>query len=146
MAGRARARSGAGVELREMAGLVRVIAADVDRLVARHAELARREVVEGLAEAPAAAGALGAGAGLVAAGGMLGSLMLVHGLHRATRLPLWGCYGLVGGAMAAAGLGLASAGARRAAAIHLVPSQTIAVLREDIAWLRDQIGAADEPG
>jgi hypothetical protein len=137
------ARDAASGELQELAGLVQAIAGDVERLVAQHAVLAREELRDGLGRAPAAVAALGAGAGLVAAGGVLGTLMLVHGLHRSTRIPLWGCYGLVGGALAAAGCGLVVAGTRRAAGIRLVPRETIAALREDIAWLKDQIAGPD---
>ena len=98
------ARDPATVELRDMSGLVRAIAGDAERLIGQHAALVREEIREGLSPAPAALAAIGAGAGLVAAGGVLGSLMVVHGLHKSTRIPLWGCYGLVGGALAAAGL------------------------------------------
>ena len=136
-------RDAASAELQELAGLVHAIADDVERLLAQHAALAREELRDGLGRAPAAVAALGAGAGLVATGGVLGTLMLVHALHRATRIPLWGCYGLVGGAFAAAGCGLVAAGTRRAADIRLVPRETIAALREDIAWLKDQIAGPD---
>jgi hypothetical protein len=67
--------------------------------------------------------------------------MMVHGLHRSTRIPLWGCYGLVGGRWRRPG----AAGARRAAGIQLVPRETIAVLREDVAWLKDQIAGPGGP-
>ncbi len=56
--------------------------------------------------------------------------MLVHGLHRSTRIPLWGCYGLVGGVLAAVGGGLIAAGTRRAVSISIVPRETIAALGE----------------
>ena len=128
-----------------MAGLVHAIAGDAERLVGQHAALVREEIRDGLGPAPAALAAIGAGAGLVAAGGVLGTLMVVHGLHRSTRIPLWGCYGLVGGALAAAGCGLVAAGTRRAAGIRLVPRETIAALREDISWLKDQIAGHDGP-
>jgi Putative Actinobacterial Holin-X, holin superfamily III len=132
-------RDAASGERRDLAGLVHAVADDVGRLLGQHADLARAELHDGLGRVPAAAAAIGAGAGLVAAGGALGTLMLVHGLHRATRLPLWGCYGLVGGALAAAGCGLIAAGTRHAAGIRLVPRETIAALREDVAWLKDQV-------
>jgi len=45
--------------------------------------------------------------------------------------------------MAAAGCGLVAAGTRRAAGIRLVPRETIAALREDLAWLKDQIAGPD---
>ncbi len=48
-------------------------------------------------------------------------------------------------ALAAAGCGLVAAGTRRAASISLVPRETIAALREDISWLKDQIAGNDGP-
>jgi hypothetical protein len=78
-------------ELHDLASLVGAIARDTERLLGQHADLFRSELREGLREAPAALAAIGAGAGLLAAGGLLGSLMLVHGLHKATRIPLWAC-------------------------------------------------------
>ena len=128
-----------------MSGLVRAITADAEQLLGQHAALVRAEIRDGLGPAPAAIAAIGAGTGLVAAGGALGTLMMVHALHKSTRIPLWGCYGLVGGALAAAGCCLVAAGTRRAAGIRLVPRETIAALREDIAWLTDQIAGQDEP-
>ncbi len=127
-------------DARDVAGLLGLIVHDADRLLGQHLELARGEVRRGLHEVAPALAAVGAGAGLVATGGVLGSLMLVHGLHRSTRLPLWGCYGLVGGLMTALGAGLLSSGARRAASLPLVPHEMIAVLREDVQWIKDQVG------
>jgi hypothetical protein len=138
------ARDAASGELHDLAGLVRAIAGDAERLLGQHAALARAELRDGLGRVPGAITAIGAGAGLVAAGGILGSLMMVHGLHKSTRIPLWGCYGLVGGALAAAGCGLLAAGGRRAASIRLVPRETIAALREDVAWLKDQIAGSGD--
>ncbi len=119
--------------------LLGLIVHDTERLLDQHLDLVRSEVLRGLREVPTAAVAVAAGAGLVATGGIMGSVMLVHGLHRSTRVPLWGCYGLVGGLMAALGAGLVSAGARKAARIHLVPQETLAVLREDVQWIKDQV-------
>jgi hypothetical protein len=133
------ARDVVQAEWHDLASLVGAIARDTERLVGQHVDLLRSEFREGLHGAPAALAAIGAGAGLVAAGGLLGSLMLVHGLHKSTRIPLWGCYGLVGGVMAAVGGGLVLAGTRRAAALRVVPRETIATLGEDFQWLKDQV-------
>jgi hypothetical protein len=65
--------------------------------------------------------------------------MLVHGLRRSTRLPLWGCYGLVGGLLGAVGTALLAEGRRKAAGVRLAPPpETAAALRENLAWLEDQ--------
>jgi hypothetical protein len=125
----------------ELAELLGAVTRDAGRLAGLHMKLLRSELRQELRAAGGAAASLGAGAGLVAAGGLCGVLMLVHGLHRATRLPLWGCYGLVGGALAGAGAGLIASGARRAARLDLVPRQTLAALQEDLAWLKDQAPA-----
>jgi len=75
----------------------------------------------------------------VATGGVLTTLMLVHGLQRATRLPLWGCYGLVGGAFGAFGAGLLVGGMRKASDVHLAaPPESLAALKENLAWIGDQ--------
>src|SRR5437867_4064591 len=120
------ARDVVEAEWHDLAGLVGAIARDAERLVGQHVDLIRSEFRQSLDGAPAALVSIGAGAGLVAVGGVLGTLMLVHGLHKSTRIPLWGCYGLVGGVMAALGGGLIVAGTRRAAALHVVPRETIA--------------------
>ncbi len=110
------------------------IARDAEQLLALHGELIRSEFRQAAAAIPPALASMGAGAGLAATGGLFGALALVHGLHRATRLPLWGCYGLVGGLLGAAGAGLAASGARRLSAVDLVPRETLATLKEDLEW------------
>jgi hypothetical protein len=116
--------------------LVEPITQDVDRFLGLHADLLRSELRQKAAEASPALVSIGAGAGLAAAGGLLGSLMLVHGLHRTTRLPLWGCFGLVGGLLGTVGVGLVGIGTRRLAGVSLLPQETIATLREDLEWIK----------
>lgn len=124
---------------RDLPALLGSIARDTERLLGQHVDLVRAEFREGVGEVTPVLGSLAAGAGLVATGGVLGTLMLVHGLNRSTRLPLWGCYGLVGGVMTALGVGLLASGARRAATLRMVPRQTIAALREDVEWIKAQV-------
>ena len=119
--------------------LVREIAHDAETLIDQQFQLIRSEWRQELDQAKGAAAALGAGTVLVATGGILTTLMLVHGLQRATRLPLWGCYGLVGGAVGAFGAGLLVGGMRKAGDVHLaVPPQSLAALKENLAWIGDQ--------
>ena len=118
--------------------LIKPIAQDAERLVGLHADLLRSELRQTASEVSPALVSLGAGAGLATAGGFLGSLMLVHGLHRSTRLPLWGCYGLVGGLLGAVGVGLMGTGARRLSSVSLIPYETIATLKEDLEWIREK--------
>lgn len=132
----------AGKTLGESAELARLVVRDAGRLIDQHGRLLRGELGEALREVPPAAASIGAGAGLLAIGGGLGVLMLVHGLQRATRLPLWSCYGLVGSAFAAAGASLVTRGARRASQIPLVPRESLGALREDLAWIRNAVTAS----
>jgi len=122
----------------DVPGLIGLIAHDTERLIAQHLALARSELREGLSEVAPAVASIGAGAALMAAGGVLGSLMLVHGLHKATRLPLWSCYGLVGATLTSLGAGLLASGTHDVANINLTPRQTITALREDLEWIKDQ--------
>jgi hypothetical protein len=116
--------------------LVKTIARDADRLLGLHADLLRSELRRTAAAVSPALVSIGAGAGLVAAGGLLGSFMLVHGLHRTTRLPLWGCYGLVAGVLGTLGVGLVGSGMRRLSGVGLLPRETIATLKEDLEWIK----------
>lgn len=122
----------------DLGTLVGMIAGDTERLLGLHLDLLRSELRGEVREVVAAVASMGAGAGLVATGGILGSVMAVHGLHQATRLPLWKCYGLVGGLLATVGAGMLVTGARRAANVSLAPRQTIEALKENLAWIKDQ--------
>ena len=122
-------------EIVELAGLV---VRDAERLLGQHARLIRSELRQGLRGA--ARGRFDRGRFRARRGGRgFGLLMVVHGLHRSTRLPLWGCYGLVGAALAAAGTSLIVRGARRVARIDVVPRETMEALREDLSWIKNQL-------
>jgi len=137
------AASEAGTTAGEVMGLAGLVIRDAERLLGQHARLIRAEVRQGLRAVPPAVAAIGAGSGLVAAGAGFSLVMLVHGLHRSTRLPLWSCYGLVGAALAAAGTGLIVSGTRRAARIDLVPRETMEALREDLSWIKNQVSGPE---
>jgi len=126
----------------EVTTLLKEIVHDTERLIGQHFELLRSELKQELRQAKDAAVSMGAGAGLVATGGILGTLMAVHGLHKATGLPLWGCYGLVGGLLGAAGAGLMARGWQAAAGLELPPPQTMAALKENFTWLKEQSAPA----
>jgi hypothetical protein len=121
--------------------LVKGIVQDIERMVSQHFDMFRSELRQEFDQAKTAALEMGSGAALVAAGGLLGTQMLVHALHAATRLPLWSCYCLVGGAMAAAGVGLVRSGTKQVADVGLMP-QTRATLKEDASWLKEQVTRA----
>jgi hypothetical protein len=115
---------------------------DSEGLIRQQLGLLRSEVGRELGKATEAAGCLGGGAGLVAAGGLLGTVMLVHLLHRSSRLPLWACYGLVSGGLAATGAALLARGRRSAAAVRPDLPETAAAFQENLAWLKAQLAPA----
>jgi uncharacterized membrane protein YqjE len=123
----------------DLMALVKEVVNDSETLAGQQLRLLRVELQEELAHAREAALLLGAGAGLVATGGVFSTVALVHALHKATRLPLWCCYGLVGGLLGAAGAGLLASGRERAAGVRLPPPQTMSALRENLEWLKEQV-------
>jgi hypothetical protein len=131
-----------GTNAGEVTKLVGQIVRDSERLLDQHGRLLRSELHEGLHAVPRVIASVGVGAACAAVGAGLGVLMLVHGLHRSTRLPLWSCYGLVGGTLAAIGAGLMASGASKASGINLLPRETIGALREDALWIKNQIAEA----
>jgi hypothetical protein len=105
---------------------------DLEKLVRQNFDLLRSELQQGLDDAKNAALSMGVGAGLAATGGILGTVGLVHLIHRTVRLPLWACYGVVGGVLGAVGGEMLCAGARKAADVQLIPRQTAEVLKEEL--------------
>jgi len=122
----------------DLSALLRGIVGDTEALIGQQFDLLRSELREELRQAGGVAVAMGSGTALVATGGVLAALTAVHALHRASRLPLWACYGLVAGLLGGAGAGLLTTGRRRAAELPLVPTQTVEALKENVAWLKDQ--------
>lgn len=111
---------------------------DAEGLVGLQFDLLRSEVRQELRLARDAALSVGSGAAMLGAGGVMAAFMAVHALHRATRMPLWACYGAVGGLLGAAGAGLVATGLGRAAGVRLIPPETTEALRENLAWIKDQ--------
>ena len=124
-----------------MASLVGGIVNDAQTLIKQEMALAKREVSDELHKARDAAIALGIGIGLTAVGTVLLSLMLVYLLQWASseRLTLWACYGIVGAALTIVGGGLLFLGKRRAGAVHLMPEQTMATMKDNVEWIKNQI-------
>lgn len=105
---------------------------DIETLIGQHLDLLKSELKQEIVKARDAAVGISAGAGAVAVGGALGTLALVHLLQRVTRLPLWACYGAVGGSLGLLGAASITAGVRRASDLSLVPRQTAEVLKEEL--------------
>jgi Putative Actinobacterial Holin-X, holin superfamily III len=84
---------------------------------------------------------LGIGIGIAAVGGLLLILMLVHLLHALAALPLWVCYGIVGGLCAAGGIMLLVVGKNKLASVHLAPQEAVGTMKENVLWIKTQVRA-----
>jgi hypothetical protein len=118
--------------------LVASIANDAAKLIEQQFVLLRQEVADEIHQARVAAIAMATGAGLAATGGFLILLMIVYGLNAWTELPLWSCYGLVGGLAAGMGGLVLYFGTKKAADIQLMPPpQTAEAVKENVEWLKN---------
>jgi hypothetical protein len=123
--------------------LLKELIQDAEKLIGQHFQLFRSEVLQELDRAKNAALSMGAGGGLVAAGGVLSTLMVVHALHEATGLPLWSCYGLVGGLLGGVGAALLARGRKEATNVQLLPPpRTAEAVQENLSWLKEQVTPA----
>jgi hypothetical protein len=120
-----------------LASLLGGIINDAKDLLLHEFTMAKLEVQDELRKTKTAAVSLGVGVGIAAVGGLLLLLMLVHGLHALTGLPLWGCYGIVGGVLLAVGLMFLYRAKRAAEHIEVVP-ETVETLKENAKWIKEQ--------
>jgi hypothetical protein len=117
------------------------IARDAGKLVHQQIDLARAEIGQELRRAVDATVSVAAGGALLAAGGLLSGMMLANLLQRVSGLPLWCCYGAVAGGCAAAGAALVRSGRAHLADVRLwPPRQTTDAIKENLAWLGQQVG------
>ena len=112
---------------------------DLKTLAAQEVRLATHEVRQELGKAKSAAVSLAIGIGLVAVGGLLLILMLVHLLQALTDLPLWACYAIVGGAIAGTGAWLVIKAKTAVEGIHVVPIRTLHTMKENVSWIKEEV-------
>jgi len=121
-----------------MTHLVGGIIADAQELMKQQLALFRTEVKEDVRKTKQAVIALVTGLALASVGATLLSLMLVYALEAATVLPLWGCFGIVGGLLAAGG-GIAFYGAlRKFNEFNPLPDESARALKENVQWITQQ--------
>jgi uncharacterized membrane protein YbhN (UPF0104 family) len=123
-----------------MASLAGGIVTDAQTLFKQELALARRELADALHRAKEAAISLALGIGIAALGGLLLVFMLVYLLHwlSSDRLPLWSCFAIVGAALVILGGSLFFLGKKKAGDVHMMPEQTIASMKDNVEWLKNQ--------
>jgi len=121
-----------------LSSLVGGIINDFQSLMKQEAALARREIADELRKAKQAAISLGIGVGILAIGGLLLIFMLVHLLSWAVpAIPLWACYGIIGGLLILAGGALLLRAKAKAEYIHVVPERTAETMKENLKWIKN---------
>jgi Putative Actinobacterial Holin-X, holin superfamily III len=121
-----------------VAVLLRGLVNDAKELLAQEMAMLKLEARDELGKAKRAALTLGIGIGLVAAGGMLLSMMLVQVLALCTELPLWGCYGIVGSGLVVLGGVWLAAGKSTAADLAVAPRPMGNTRKENGQWHPEQ--------
>jgi hypothetical protein len=121
-----------------VAVLLRGLVNDAKELLAQEMAMLKLEARGELGKAKSAALALGIGIGIVAAGGMLLSVMLVQVLAVFTELPLWGCYGIVGSGLVVLGGVWLAVGKSTAADLAVAPRPRVNTRKESGQWHPEQ--------
>jgi hypothetical protein len=115
--------------------LVTGIVSDVQELLGQQLALFKRELESDLSKTRDAALTLLVGLGIAGVGAGMLFLMLVHLLHWATDIPLWGCHGLVGGGLALVGGALFYAGKKKFDTFNPLPDESVHALKENVQCL-----------
>jgi F0F1-type ATP synthase assembly protein I len=118
-----------------MTSLVGGIIDDARHLLKQEVELAKQEFREELTKTKQGAVMLGAGLALASVGGLLLCFMLTYLLNYfVPSIPLWGCFGIVGGVFAVGGGILLLSGVNQLGDVSLVPRRTVHELKETVSW------------
>jgi uncharacterized membrane protein YqjE len=112
------------------------IISDMRNLFVQELRLAKLELGEDLRRVKSAVVVLAAAGAILAIGGVLLILMLVHLLDAMTDLPLWGAYGVVAAVMLVIGIAVLMAGKKQAEHVGLVPQETAEAIKEDVGWIK----------
>jgi hypothetical protein len=118
--------------------LVNELASDAKELLRQELALAKYEISEEISKTKVALISLGIGVGIAAIGGLLLILMLVHLLNALAGLPLWACYGIVGGVLAIVGIVMLLHAKNKMSNIAVVPHQTVDTMKENVRWIKQK--------
>jgi len=115
--------------------LVSGIVHDVQELTKQQLALFKHEMASDLRTTKEIAFSSGIGATSLLVGGVLLCLMLVYLLNWATVIPLWGCYGLVGGGVVLVGAFLLYSSKKKLETFNPLPDESVKELKENVQCL-----------
>jgi drug/metabolite transporter (DMT)-like permease len=112
---------------------------DVKSLLRQEVQLFRDELKLQISTGGRAVSKFFMGAALGIVGALFLLLMLVHGLHDWTFLPLWACYGLVGGLLSGIGIVLVVRAQSVVGSFQVTPRRTLYTMKENIQWIKEHM-------
>jgi len=123
--------------------LVKGIVNDIGDLIKQEFRFAQTEIKTDLRKTREAVLSLAIGAGAAFVGAFLLCLMLPLLLHWLTLpsdtapagLPLWACFGIVGGLILTTGLVMVGAGKKKLDSFNPLPDQTVQNVKENVEWI-----------
>jgi len=119
-----------------LSSLVGGIIDDAQKLIEHQISLLQLDIRKDIQHAKDTATLLGAGVGVLSAAGLLLLFMLVHLLFwlAGPNLPLWACYGIVGGLLAVIGGVVLYRGKQKLDTLNVVPEESAQGLKENLQW------------
>jgi hypothetical protein len=118
-----------------MTSLVSGIINDAQDLLKQQVSLLKQELREDVRKTKEAALSLALGLGIGLIGALLLGQMLSLVLNWAVpSLPLWACYGIVGGLLTALAGGMLWAGTKKFQSFNPLPEQSVQALKENLTW------------
>jgi hypothetical protein len=124
-------------------GIITGIINDFQRLMTQQIDMVRAEIRSDWVKTKQAIWPIAVGSILASMGGLMISLMFVFLLWWATapagadpsRVPLWGCFGLIGSGFLIAGGAMLAAGIHKFHTFNPLPEKSAEALKENVQWL-----------
>jgi len=123
------------------ASLLEGLLRDIKTLVRQEIRLAKDEIQAEVRKLKMAGLSVIIGAALAAVGGLLFIFMLVHLLQAVSGLPLWACYGIVGGLLVGSAALLLVKAKASMSDVHIAPQKTMATMKENATWIKEQVAS-----
>jgi len=118
-------------------GLIGDILTDAQTLLMQEIQLAKHELQEEGRKTLSGSLAVASGIFLALFGGVFLLFMLVYLLNSLTELPLWACFGIIGGLLVTVAITLLAFGVSRVKQVKMIPARTVETLKENVQWFKD---------